>query len=137
MSFCYHMASGVHRLLPFHILIFSCETNRPNNSNLARKVLVYIESDKSPVDSRWLSLLRIGINQLTFHCKYIIRCLLHIFWIFCHKVYTFGNFCWIHEYRNASYLNKNHSKIFSETTVPVWTKPDRNDPWVVYMPNYI
>jgi hypothetical protein len=37
VSFCHHLASGVCRLLTFHILIFFSETPQPNELKLGRK----------------------------------------------------------------------------------------------------
>ena len=39
VSFCYHLASVVRRLLTFHILIFSSETPPPNELKLGRNHL--------------------------------------------------------------------------------------------------
>jgi hypothetical protein len=41
VSFCHHLASGVCRLLTFHILIFSSETPQPNEVKLGRKDASY------------------------------------------------------------------------------------------------
>jgi hypothetical protein len=45
MSFCHYLASGVCRLLTFHILIFSSETPQPNELKLGRKPQAILVSD--------------------------------------------------------------------------------------------